>query len=515
MRRQLWVVCIVVGLFAWLGLGPGFVFAQDSVIYPVNTTQQSWPYPLDRNSTVTLSLLDPNDVNHDITNTWLPEPGKSVLIKVNVTGPSSIELVPPQGVVDPITSKLLVTSAYPGKCTNFGDDTTPDFTLNLNTLTLTALDNGGMAVVKVNGTYTFVIPQDKDLNGIPDIYEAQYGGALVRDADIDTGPDLSKSPVGDGIANIDEYRGFKVGGQYVRGDPTRKDLFVHLEDTLQCTATAGTFTGQSGTGPVALATFFPTPPGLDPPLYMNVDTLLPDALVHRIYNDEWVSNFSSYDKDRLVILKDSTAESATTDRWINSNAIVPLGHQDSSTPPRRFVKGVRIIQCLDLKALSPLGRSAKSPPDLFDKDNGNAILFVHRIVKSMLNAIKAGGTRSIKYFTYEGGGWILKSPPSPIPAPSSPSNPSVADSNVQSIMKIAFAWYLAHEALEHSYDVTAATEGTYGYHHADGSGTNVDIKIVNKVDSKTTGFNNFYIPKYHGISDDRQMRVLSSQQLSP
>ena len=78
-------------------------------------------------------------------------------------------------------------------------------------------------------------------------------------------------------------------------------------------------------------------------------------------------------------------------------------------------------------------------------------------------------------------------------------------------MQIAFAWYLAHEALEHSYDVTKATEGTYGYHHADGSGTNVDIKIVNKVDKNTSGFNNFYIPKYHGISDDRQMRVLSSQ----
>lgn len=499
MRRQIWIVYIVVGLFAWLGLGPGFVIAQGAVIYPVSPQP---PYGPITNSTVTLKIFN-EAATTEITGSWLPIPNQPILVRVNGTTLGTAELLDN-------SNTPLTTSRYPGVCTNFGDpiDTSLDFDgpafVPPDGFKLTPKDSGGRAVVRINGNYTFVIPQDSNLDGIPDIYEAQYGRALVRDADIDTGPD-PKSPVGDGIANIDEYRGFRVGTQYVRGDPTRKDLFVHLEDTPQCTATAGTFTGQGGT--VTLATFFPTGLG---PLYSNVDTLAPDVLVHRINNDEWVSNFSSYDKNQLAILNPSTAESATTDRWINRNAISPLGAPGSSG--RKFVKGVRIIQCLDLSALSPLGRSAKSPPDLFAKDNGNAILFVHRIVKSMLNAIKAGGTRQMRYFTHEGGAWILKST---TPAPSLPSNPSVTDPNVQSIMKIAFAWYLAHEALEHSYDVTAATEGTYGYHHADGSGTNVDVKITNKVDSKTTGFNNFYIPKYHGISDDRQMRVLSSQQLSP
>jgi hypothetical protein len=79
-------------------------------------------------------------------------------------------------------------------------------------------------------------------------------------------------------------------------------------------------------------------------------------------------------------------------------------------------------------------------------------------------------------------------------------------------MQKALPWYLAHEALEHSYDVTATVTTTkrasYGYHHADGSGTNVDIKITNTL---TNQANKFYIPKYHGISDEREMRVLSTQ----
>jgi hypothetical protein len=509
MRRHTWIVFMAVGFFAWLGLGMGFAFAQSNVIYPVGKV---YPFPPNLSSPITISLLQSGA---DVTPIWLPAPNAQVTIQVNGgTAGSfiSLSLVVEPGVTDPITSQRFATSAYPGDCTNYGTSTAPDYILQGNVLT--SYDNGGMAavivnVVAVDGTatnYNFIIPQDSNFNGIPDIYEKQYGGNLDRIGDIDTGPDRL-SPVGDGFANVDEYRGFRVKGKYIRGDPTKKDLFVHLvEDTLQCTATAGTFTGQSGT--VSLATFFPGPLDLSSLLYMNVNTLVSAVQVHLIDDNEWVSNFSSYDKDRLVILKDTTAESATTDRWINKNAIVPLGDKDSSNPPRYFVKGVRIIQCLDLKALSPLGRSAKSPPDLFDKDNGNAVLFVHRIVKSMLNAIKAGGTRPMKYFTYEGNAWSLKST---LPAPSSSTNPSVTDPNVQSIMQIAFAWYLAHEAFEHSYDVTKATEGTYGYHHADGSGTNVDIKIVNKVDSKTTGFNNFYIPKYHGISDDRQMRVISSQ----
>ena len=237
-------------------------------------------------------------------------------------------------------------------------------------------------------------------------------------------------------------------------------------------------------------------------LFVNANTL--GVKIHPIATDEWVDNFLSYDKDYGVSLNTG---GPITDRQINKNAIALL--EDPAFP---VVKGVRVIQCLDLKALSPLGLSDKNPPNLSYNSNGNAILFIHRIVNSMLNMISAGGERRIKYYTYEGGSWAEKKI---FPAP---SLIDVNDDSVKSIIKIALAWYFAHEAFEHAFDVTSTAEGTrkvsYGYHHADGSGTNVDVKFVNVVDKKTSDFNKFYIPKYHGISDEREMRVLSSQVLS-
>jgi hypothetical protein len=173
------------------------------------------------------------------------------------------------------------------------------------------------------------------------------------------------------------------------------------------------------------------------------------------------------------------------------------------------VKGVRIIECLDLSTLSPLGQADKRPPDqINNKDNGNAILYVHRIVRTMLNLI-TGVDKPIVYYTFENGSWVSKEP---IGKPIDITNPSVSDQKVVRLMQLVLPWYLAHEALEHSFDVTATVQtsrkASYGYHHADGSGTNVDIKITNTL---TTKFNNFYIPKYFGISDEREMRVLSSQ----
>jgi hypothetical protein len=489
MRRHIWIVFIVVGLLAWLGLGMGFAFAQSNVIYPVENAYPFAPIP---NSQITISLVDLANPNNT---SWLPEPGKQVRIQVKDASGQVItpgEIAPMPAVPNPITSQMFATSAYPGDCTNYGTSTAADFYLQGDVLT--SYDNGGMAAVVVNvgGTnYNFIIPQDSNFDGIPDIYEAQYGGALTREGDIDTGPDPS-SPLGDGIANIDEYRGFKVGEVYKRGDPTKKDLFVHLEETPQCTTgTIGTFTGQ--TGLVTLATFFPSGQGL----YANVDTL-PNVRVHRINNDEWVSKFSAYDIKNLVTL---SGTDQGQDRWINKNSI-------ASTP--KVVKGVRIIECLDLSTLSPLGQSDKKPPDLTTKDNGNAILYTHRIVRSMLNLI-TGVNKPIVYYTFENGSWVSPQGGN-IGVPLDSSNPSVSDPKVVRLMQLVLPWYLAHEALEHSFDVTATVQtsrkASYGYHHADGSGTNVDIKITNTL---TNSANKFYIPKYFGISDEREMRVLSSQ----
>jgi hypothetical protein len=76
-------------------------------------------------------------------------------------------------------------------------------------------------------------------------------------------------------------------------------------------------------------------------------------------------------------------------------------------------------------------------------------------------------------------------------------------------MQIVFPWYVAHEALNHAFDVTHLKDQSgYGYHHADQSGTNVDRVITNKL---TTSANKFYIPLYFGISDEDDLRIFSSQ----
>ena len=280
---------------------------------------------------------------------------------------------------------------------------------------------------------------------------------------------------------------------------------MHLEETPQCiTGPVGTFTGQAVlplyNGLVALRSFFPGPPpnnSGDP--YINVDTL-PNVKVHRINNNEWVSKFSAYDKNNLVTLSGTDSETLRQDRWINKNSI--------ATNPK-VVKGVRIIECLDLTTLSPLGQSDKKPPDLTtSKDNGNAVLYVHRIVRSMLNLL-TNVTVPIVYSTFQNGSW---SSGQTIGVPATIANPSVSDPIVVRLMQLVIPWYLAHEALNHSFDVTATVQTTksasYGYHHADRSGTNVDIKITNTL---TKSANKFYVPKYFGISDEQEMRVLSSQ----
>jgi len=190
----------------------------------------------------------------DVTDCWMPEwdpvnGGKTVYVVVN--GSAEVPaLVPPVSPAptfplpagtNPFLSAL-TTSAYPGQCTNFGSGTESDYlplgpatTLDTATGTvvgyaLTPTDCGGLAVVQV-GTLKFLLPKDGTAavpaNGLPDAWEALYGGPLDPAADIDTGP-LATSPCCDGISNADEYRGFIVGRKQVRTEPLLKNVFIHL-----------------------------------------------------------------------------------------------------------------------------------------------------------------------------------------------------------------------------------------------------------------------------------------------
>jgi hypothetical protein len=525
MKKYSFVIIAALAFFAWVGAGMSF--AQYAAIphlipgsFQPDLDASGQPIP------PTLRILA-NDGQTDLTENWGPVPNVPVIIEMQGATAESMTLLFVQAAaVDPTNPPTLTTSAYSGTCTNYGVGTEKDFgdpvSLGNNRFRLTPLDSGGMAVVSVSVTGTpgfiFVIPPDKDWDGIPDWYEARYcegnPTCLDRNTDVDVGPE-GVSPSGDGIATIDEYRGFKVKNEYIRGDPFVKDVFVQFVETPQCISGASERDGSNNL--ISLATFYTKPDGsIDyNPLFTSMDSLAPGMKIHHIRGDEWVDNFVSYSDSTLPAVQ-LTAAGPETDRQINKNAIYPLG-----TPGR--VKGVRLVECLDLLKYSPLGLSSKRPPDGTEADDGTAVIFSQRIWKSYKYKFALGAGRLMKYFTFTNNAWsyvnLTPNEPQEVPLPSNYYGPNqeFLDHNwMYALMKnAALPFYAAHEALGHGLDLTPTQEGTtsnpVGFHHVEGTGTNIDISIVHKIDKKTTGFNNFYIPRLFGISDKRYMRILESQ----
>ena len=221
----------VLALSAWLAMGVAFAHGQ--TIFPVIPNPSPPPAPAfvpDVTSPVTITLSTAN---------WLPSVDSTVTLTVNglaAGADSTISLVCPAGGTcsdvpapgyNPVASRELKTSAYRGTCTNLPSNLNPadpvpvDFTLSGNILT--SLDCGGMAVIQVAGL-TFVIPQDSDFDGMPDIWEARFGpasgaGSLTANAD----------PDNDGLSSFDEYRGVMLTGSppaKTSLHPTEADLFV-------------------------------------------------------------------------------------------------------------------------------------------------------------------------------------------------------------------------------------------------------------------------------------------------
>ena len=497
MKRHKLMIMGVLGLLTWfaIGLVPGQ--AQGGVIPPVNASGIPIPPPLP----MTVSILDQN--GNDVTDSWLPVPNQTVTIRVNDE---------PVDIYGLVSDGALSTSAYPGECTNYGDpaDTGLDFMplvpMGINSYELTPLDHGGTAVIKFNNNY-FIIPQDDDLDGIADINEMKHCGSVdcldpYEDADL---APVSESTVGDGIAAIDEIRGFRVNGEYIRTDPKIKDLFVGTADTPQCEDGAF-YDDPSGSGIfIKLATYFPSGTGnLDMnAVFGNLYTLMPGIAVHYINNDEWQDFFAEYSALYGVTMAGATEQeqhdNAILDRQINAYALMPY---------HGIVKGVRFIECLDIYlSVDPMGIADKNPPNLSDKDNGNAVVYTQRVYHSLQNKFDQGLDRQLRHYTFENGKWVDK-------WTSETSQPTYYD-RVEIITK-ALRWYVAHEII-HCTDLTRTDESTRkepaGYHHVSGTGTNIDLRIVHVVDKKfyPTGFNKFYIPLSYGDSDKRDMRLLETQ----
>lgn len=474
----------------------------------------------------------------DITDTWRPTwnptagaDALTVYVVVNSNGvpaaaPTAV-LVPPvlvsaasfTGTVNPFinpATNTLTTSAYPGRCTNYGSPTdfTADFELGApvpittpggpaNAFPLISRDCGGIAVltVTVDGApYTFVLPQDSNANGIPDVWENVFcpgNTCPTGREDGDGGPVTGTTvPSGDGFSAQDEYRGFIVSGAHVSTDPRQKNLFVHLVNP-QCGAQGAP--SLLGGGPVA----YPTTVGAS--LFSGVGTLISGTQVHVLSytpfapntgaSAEWVDNFASYSDATGIVY--SAPNGAVLDRQVNANAIYPI--LDAVTG-LTVQKGLRVVECLDELVTSPLGAAGVGSPNGPD----NAVIYTQRIVNYINNMITAGGTRAVKLFTYQYVNGVL----SPVLQYTGAGTPTADDRN--RIISAAIMYYVAME-VAHSTRLTPTLEGTsrtsYGYHHAPGSGSNVDQAIVAKVDKSTSGFNAFYIPSVYTSGDQGSFKL--------
>jgi hypothetical protein len=471
-------------------------------------------------STVSVSIFQKNadGTFSDISDTYLPEwapnaPLQVVYVVVN-NSTATPTLVAPTATAPSSTNRnpfltALTTSAYPGNCTNVGTDAGPDFTFdpatppaglpgairqNLTLPTgvvavaypLISNDCGGMAVLAV-GTDKVVIPRDANLNGIPDSWEAAFCPNRVCAPGDDTDTSPGNTAVGDGLAAFDEYRGFIVSGLHVRTDPMRKDLFVHLVNP-QCGATS-----LLGGG----VTTFPSDGSA---LFGDLDTLLSGTQIHvlgyatpgatHLLTDEWTDNFVSATYVPTSNTVTFSISNTTTDRQVNKNAVYPI--TDTITG-NTIQKGLRVTECIDATTTSPLGSAGLGSPN----GPGNAVLYTQRIVNSITSLVAAGAGKPLRAYTYTNGVATLVF--------QSAGAPTTADTRV--IISKAVEFFLAME-MGHSVRLTPTVEGTaktsYGYHHAPGTGSNLDQTIVNRVD---TTFNNFYIPTLYNSTDTGSFKL--------
>src|SRR5262249_43238080 len=104
--------------------------------------------------------------------------------------------------------------------------------------------------------------------------------------------------------------------------------------------------------------------------------------------------------------------------------------------------------------------------------SGYAILYTYRILSNLQSLINAGAGRQLRFATYQGG---RSTTPAAQPA--------------DFIISKAFGFYAIHEFLH-----TGSLGGGTGGQEPTGTGNFLDAAILTKVDSKTSGFNTFYIP---------------------
>jgi hypothetical protein len=500
-------------LLTSLALGVGSAQAAD--ILPVATPSAplgGFPYTVKSPSPVTLAIFQGGV---DKTASWLPEPGQAVQLVVKVNGviqspAPSMTLVdsgpsgPFDGLSNPfLNASRLTTSRYPGQCTNTDNPAPPqdaaDYTLTGNTLTPT--DCGGFAVIEVTvssqGTFKFIVPQDGNSNGIPDLWEAQFCNTVpcpTGAEDNDRRPTTSTLPLGDNAGALDEYRGYMVAGVHVRTDPRQMDLFIFLvnpqchSDPSGVPSDAARELSRLGGGTLT----FPTPGNGG--LFDGLFGLYGQTQIHQMHgpganyaSTEFINRFKKYTVSSGQRYLDTdgveTGTPPADDRRINKNAVLS-GNQ--------VQKLVRVIECIaPPPPATPLGLAGTISVD----SSGYAILYTHRIISNICglsnpslvlpcagtSLVGVGAGRKLRFSTYQAGRATS-------PTQVGDGDPN-GEANVNYLISQAMKFYAAHEVLH-----TGNLVPPGGTHDAVGTGHFLDSAILTKVDNKTTGFNTFYVP---------------------
>ena len=597
MNGRRWMIGWVLGGLGWAWLGLGL--AQAGTIPPTDPGTLMLTggaitvslYQLDSTLPSSVTLKSPSRCTttgtpyyKDVTDCWLPEwdptsGGKEVYLVVNGSA-NAPTLVPPGAILPPgagINPFLagLTTSAYPGRCTNLGSatDADADLTLDVNPITLptsattsvtgyklTPNDCGGMAVIQV-GTLKFILPRDGTAtvaaNGLPEAWETLHGGGLNPSTDTDTGPAAS-SPLGDGIATFDEYRGFIVSGKQVRSDPRQKDLFLHVVNPAD--SVGGVFVTSSSCGVSCYGggtTTYPAPAATSATLTVPATAVTPGAIAAFTTSTGVFSNAhvrgeiigTAGGRARIVAVTGPTSAIAEITQAFTPGSLSPASWSLSESlfalvytlvsPERLHLLGytpgttntpltsewvdnfVSLVPAQILTISNSVTDRTVNPNRLYGlaqkgvrameglNTNSSSVLGVSFGVASPNEAgnVVVFTQRIINYLSslMPATATLRYSTASLVNGAWTWSSPLTVDRNF--ILSKAFQFYTGHE-IHHSLDLTPGVQGTnkttYGHHFAPGTGDCLDQAITTTSKSGTV---TFYIPSICGTADEAQFII--------